>query len=135
MTDTFTEQQRSQLMSRVRNRNTVPEVRVRSLLHQMGYRFRLHRKDLPGTPDIVFPKYRKIIFVHGCFWHGHNQCKRGKRPETNTDFWNTKINKNITRDINAQKSLLDSGWSVTVVWECEIADIKGLQDRLKAFLA
>jgi len=101
----------------------------------MGYRFRLHRKDLPGTPDIVFPKYRKIIFVHGCFWHGHNQCKRGKRPETNTDFWNTKINKNITRDINAQKSLLDSGWSVTVVWECEIADIKGLQDRLKAFLA
>jgi len=135
LTDTFTEQQRSQLMSRVRNRNTVPEVRVRSLLHQMGYRFRLHRKDLPGTPDIVFPKYRKIIFVHGCFWHGHNQCKRGKRPETNTDFWNTKINKNITRDINAQKSLLDSGWSVTVVWECEIADIKGLQDRLKAFLA
>ena len=134
MADTFTPEQRSAVMARVKNRNTTPEKLVRSLLHQRGYRFRLHRKDLPGSPDIVLPRYKSVIFVHGCFWHGHEGCRRGTRPTSNTEFWNVKIDRNIERDTLAIRHLEDTGWRSLTVWQCEIKDTIALQDRLLAFL-
>jgi DNA mismatch endonuclease (patch repair protein) len=92
---------------------------ARSLLHRLGYRFRLHRKDLPGNPDIVLPKYKKIIFVHGCFWHQHQGCSKSKRPETRPEFWNKKLNENIERDKVIIRELQDAGWTVHVIWECQ----------------
>lgn len=112
-------------MSRVRNRNTQQELLVRSLLHRLGFRFRLHRKNLPGSPDIVLPKYHVAIFVHGCFWHGH-ACPRGKLPSTNRPFWQTKITANIERDRQAGRLLQAAGWRVIVVWGCETASIAKL---------
>lgn len=132
MTDTVSPAQRSRNMARVRNRNTAPELLVRKTLHHLGYRFRLHRKDLPGCPDIVLPKYRTAIFVHGCFWHGHD-CRRGRRPQTHTEFWNAKLDKNLARDAAGRRALEALGWSVLVVWECETRDTAGLADRLSAF--
>lgn len=122
-------------MSHVKSKNTVPEVRLRSILHRNGFRFRLNRKDLPGKPDIVLPKYKAVIFVHGCFWHGH-ECKRGQRPQTNVEFWNGKIDKTIERDKQDIMELKELGWRVMVVWECELKksneDI--LVSRIKEFL-
>jgi DNA mismatch endonuclease (patch repair protein) len=103
--DVFSREKRSQIMSRVSGKNTKPELIVRSMLHSMGYRFRLHRSDLPGKPDITLPKYKKIIFVHGCFWHGHQDCQRAKRPTTNKKFWNEKLAKNIERDMLNMKNI------------------------------
>ncbi len=121
-------------MSRIGGKNTKPELIVRSLLHKMGYRFRLHRKDLPGRPDITLPRHKKVIFVNGCFWHGHKNCSRAKRPETNKKFWRDKLDKNIARDkVNASK-LQELGWSVLVVWSCEIKDTGLLTQKLKIFL-
>ena len=134
MADTFTPQQRSAVMARVKNRNTTPEKVVRSLLHQMGYRFRLHRKDLPGSPDIALPRYKTVIFVHGCFWHGHNGCRRGARPTSNIEFWNAKINRNIERDNRAVRELEGIGWRVFTLWQCEMKDIVVLRDRLHRLL-
>lgn len=120
-------------MAHVKSKNTVPEIKLRSMLHRLGYRFRLNRKDLPGKPDIVLSKYKSIIFVHGCFWHGHD-CSRGRRPKTNEEFWNDKINGNIKRDqLNATK-LKELGWQVLVVWECEIKKQDDLIIHLKEFL-
>lgn len=107
-------------MARVRCRDTQPELVVRRLLHRLGYRFRLHRKDLPGHPDIVLPKYRTVIFVNGCFWHQHPGCKRAARPTSNTDFWEKKLNGNQQRDRTVRQQLQDQGWRVLVIWECEI---------------
>lgn len=121
-------------MSRVKGRNTAPEKNVRSLLHRMGYRFRIHLKNLPGNPDIVLPRHRKIIFVHGCFWHGHQGCSRAKRPASNVDFWNHKIDKNIERDISVREKLESLGWKVLVVWQCGIRDKEALQIQLKDFM-
>jgi DNA mismatch endonuclease, patch repair protein len=121
-------------MSRVKGKDTNPERLVRRLLHRLGYRFRLHRKDLPGKPDIVLPKHRKVIFVHGCFWHGHEGCPRAARPTTNVDFWNKKIDGNIRRDIEAQRALASLQWDALVVWQCQTRDIEHLQRRLIAFL-
>lgn len=109
---------RHEIMSRVKNKNTKPEIIVRSLLHQSGFRFRLHRKDLPGTPDITLPKYKTVVFVHGCLWHGHH-CERGKLPKTNRSFWEAKINNNIQRDIANKKALKENGWNVMTIWDCE----------------
>ena len=134
MADTFTPEQRSAVMARVKNRNTTPEKVVRSLLHNMGYRFRLHRKDLPGSPDIVLPRYKTVIFVHGCFWHGHNGCRRGARPTSNTEFWNVKIDRNIERDHLAVRELEKTGWRVFTLWQCEMKDMGVLRDRLHTFL-
>lgn len=134
MADTFTPEQRSAVMARVKNRNTTPEKLVRSLLHQMGYRFRLHRKDLPGSPDIVLPRYKSVIFVHGCFWHGHEGCRRGARPTSNTEFWNAKIDRNIERDCLAVRSLEEDGWHVLTVWQCEMKNSPELQCRIITFL-
>ena len=134
MTDTFTPEQRSAVMARVKNRNTTPEKLVRRLLHQMGYRFRLHRKDLPGSPDIVLPRHKTAIFVHGCFWHGHESCRRGARPTGNRQFWNAKIDRNIERDTLATCLLEEAGWTSLSVWQCEIKDTMALQNRLLAYL-
>ncbi len=121
-------------MSGIRGKDTKPEITVRSLLHKSGFRFRLHRKDLSGTPDIVLPKYNTVIFVHGCFWHGHEGCPRAKRPATNKKFWNEKLDKNIERDRRNQKELTESGWRVLVVWSCEVRHLDILKHKLTAFL-
>lgn len=117
-------------MSRVRSCNTQPELLVRSLLHKMGYRFRLHRKSLPGSPDIVLPKYRTVIFVHGCFWHRHAGCKHATMPEANASYWKEKFEKNRRRDRSHAKCLREMGWKVVVVWECQTKDT----DHLLCFL-
>lgn len=119
MPDIFAPEKRHEIMQNVKTKNTAPEIKLRSLLHKNGFRFRANRKDLPGKPDIVLPKYRAVIFVHGCFWHGHD-CSRGQRPQTNADFWKQKIDRNVIRD-KSDVSLLESlGWRVLIVWECEI---------------
>lgn len=120
-------------MSSVRTKGSAPELIVRRTAHALGYRFRLHRKDLPGTPDLVFPGRKKIIFVHGCFWHSH-KCRKGRRPASNTDFWNTKIDRNTKRDRAAVSALKRAGWSVLVLWECETKASDALSDRLRRFL-
>lgn len=121
-------------MSRVGGKNTKPELKVRSLLHSMGYRFRIHRDDLPGKPDITLPKYKKIIFVHGCFWHGHNGCPRSKRPATNQEFWRDKLDKNIERDKRTVNTLIKLGWDILTVWTCEVKDTEKLKAKLRSFL-
>ena len=126
--DKLTPDQRSEVMSRVKGKDTTPELRVRRALHAMGYRFRLHRKDLPGKPDIVLPKYRLCLFVHGCFWHQHAGCKRATFPATNQAFWKQKLEKNRRRDESAMSALYKAGWQVCVIWECETKD----QDALSA---
>ena len=125
--DVFTEKKRREIMSRVKNRNTRQELLVRSLLHRLGYRFRVHRGDLPGTPDIVLPKYRTAIFVNGCFWHGHS-CPRGRLPASNRDYWKAKINTNIARDRQNYKSLARLQWKTIVVWACETSSLVKLTD-------
>lgn len=121
-------------MSQVKGRDTAPEKAVRSMLHAMGYRFRLHDKRLPGKPDIVLPRHHKVIFVHGCFWHGHQGCNRSKRPKSNVDFWNRKIDGNIRRDIETRGKLRKAGWKVLTVWQCQIRDNEMLETRLGNFM-
>lgn len=132
--DVFSREKRSQIMSRVSGKNTKPELVVRSLLHKMGYRFRLHRKDLPGKPDITLPKYKKVIFVHGCFWHGHTDCPRSKRPTTNGKFWREKLDKNRERDKTSVNNLKELDWDILVVWTCEVNDMFKLKNKLLSFL-
>lgn len=122
MTDTFTPEKRSEIMRRVAGKNTGPELKVRRMLHAMGYRFRLHRKDLPGKPDVYLPKYKTAVFVHGCFWHGHEGCKRATIPATRADYWRDKIAGNRKRDAEAQARLAAMGRRCIVVWECELKD-------------
>lgn len=125
---------RSAVMRAVKGRNTAPELLVRRLLHSLGYRFRLHRRDLPGKPDLVFPIRRKAIFVHGCFWHGHD-CPRGARvPKENRDFWMAKIARNRQRDKTNLRGLQEQGWQALVLWECELKDEAALRRRLADFL-
>jgi len=121
-------------MSRVKGRDTKPEKIVRSLLHAMGHRFRLHRRDLPGKPDVVLPKHRKVIFVHGCFWHGHVGCPRAARPNSNVEFWNKKLDSNMQRDRATQKELAVLGWQHLIVWQCELRDVPTLTHKLEQFL-
>lgn len=135
MTDVFPSDKRSWIMGRVREKNTSPELKVRSLVHHLGYRFRLHRKDLPGKPDLVFPSRNKIIFVHGCFWHGHD-CARGHRvPKTNSEYWIEKIQRNMRRDSKHQSELKAMGWHVLVIWECEINNPKIVVGKIDEFLS
>lgn len=121
MTDSLSPQERSARMAAVRKENTAPEIAIRKALHRLGLRFRLHVKSLPGTPDIVFPKYHAVVFVHGCFWHRHNECKLATTPKSNRQFWENKFEKNISRDIAKTKILESLGWRVFVVWQCEIS--------------
>ncbi len=132
--DVFSKGKRSQIMSRISGKDTKPEMLVRSLLHRMGFRFRLHTKDLPGKPDITLPKHKKVIFVHGCFWHGHKDCPRSKRPSTNVKFWNEKIDGNIKRDKKNIQSLENQDWKTLILWTCEIKDQKTLESKLTSFM-
>lgn len=132
--DILTPEQRFRNMSRVRSTNTKPEKQVRSLLHGMGYRFRLHAKDLPGSPDIVLPKYRAVIFVHGCFWHRHPGCKYASTPATHKEFWTAKFEQNKARDRRVIKLLREKNWNVIIVWQCELRDIAALITKLEANL-
>lgn len=134
MTDKFSAAKRSSIMSSVRSVNTKPEIKVRSLVHRLGYRFRLHRRNLPGVPDLVFASRRKVLFVHGCFWHGHQDCTRSQRPASNADFWNLKLSRNIERDEENTKTLEQLGWQVGIVWECQTKSSEKLRERLEAFL-
>ncbi len=120
MVDFLSPSERSERMSRIRSSNTAPEVALRRALHALGFRFRLHRKDLPGKPDIVLPRYKTAIFVHGCFWHRHDGCKVANTPKSNTEFWTEKFDRNVARDIRAREMLEAKGWKVIVVWECEL---------------
>ena len=120
-------EQRSRNMSAIKSKNTKPEITLRKLLHSMGYRFRLHRKDLPGSPDIVLPKYKTVIFVHGCFWHRHENCKYATTPKTRKEFWEKKFIENINRDNLNQANLSLKGWKIIIIWECQLkGDIKKL---------
>ncbi|PNG24865.1 very short patch repair endonuclease [Methylocella silvestris] len=126
--------ERSAIMRAVKSTNTRPEMIVRSLAHRLGFRFRLHRKNLPGCPDLVFASRRKAIFVDGCFWHGHD-CKRGARmPKTNASYWSAKIARNRSRDARTREELMAQGWDVLTIFECETKDLIGLRARLEAFL-
>jgi len=133
MVDHLTAERRSALMARVRGKNTSPEMIVRRIVHGAGYRYRLHRRDLPGRPDIVFGPRRKVIFVHGCFWHQHS-CSKAKRPTTNVELWNEKLDRNVTRDRKIIEQLQEAGWQSLVIWECETADAGALLRRIIAFL-
>ena len=132
--DVFSKGKRSQIMSRISGKDTKPEILVRSLLHRMGYRFRLHKKELPGKPDITLPKHKKVIFVHGCFWHGHENCPRSKRPSTNVVFWNKKINGTIERDKQNIQNLENLGWETLILWTCEIKNHDVLKRKLTSFM-
>jgi DNA mismatch endonuclease (patch repair protein) len=134
MTDNLTPEQRRFNMSRIRSTNTRPEMFVRSLVHRMGYRFRLHGRDLPGKPDLVFPSRRKVIFVHGCFWHMHG-CRFGSvKPKSNADYWQNKRLSNVERDKGHLAALKDAGWQVFIVWECQIKSPEKLRENLLEFL-
>ena len=133
--DTLSPQDRSALMSRVRGKDTTPELVVRRLAHRHGYRFRLHRKDLPGSPDLVFPRLKKAIFVHGCFWHGHLGCRAGRLPKSRVDYWSAKISRNKERDAEALAELRNLGWQVLVIWECETKDAGIIERKLDNFIS
>jgi DNA mismatch endonuclease (patch repair protein) len=134
VTDVFTPEKRSAVMRRVKGRDTSPELKVRKLLTRLGARYRLHRKDLPGNPDIVLPGRKLAIFVHGCFWHGHD-CARGARvPKQNRDYWLAKVARNTARDGAAQAALAAAGWRVVVLWECDMKDEAALSERLADLL-
>lgn len=134
--DKLTPLRRSENMRRIRSKDTQPELAVRKLVHRLGYRFRLHAKSLPGNPDLVFPSRRKIILVHGCFWHQHASpsCKITRQPKSNLQFWEPKLRRTIDRDATNHKALLREGWRVLTVWECEVRDIKALTKTLTRFL-
>ena len=131
--DTRTVEQRRRIMQAVKSRDTGPEMVVRRLLHSLGYRYRLHRKDLPGKPDVAFLSRRKAIFVHGCFWHGHG-CPKGRLPKSRLDYWEPKLSGNKERDRRKEEELRSMGWGVLVIWQCETADLEVLARRLHGFL-
>ena len=137
MTDVVSPAKRSQMMSGIKGKNSLPEMLVRKALFAMGYRFRLHRRDLPGTPDIAMPGRRIAIFVHGCFWHAHQGCKYAKTPSTRTEFWTAKLQGNIERDRRATDKLAEMGWRVLNVWECSTRDPEaaaGLSEALRRWI-
>jgi DNA mismatch endonuclease (patch repair protein) len=120
MSDRISSEIRSAVMSRIRSKDSKPERMVRSALHMQGFRFRLHRKDLPGKPDIVLPGFRTVIFVHGCFWHQHQHCKDGHRPQSRLEYWGPKLDRNVERDKKNKHDLEKAGWRVIILWECEV---------------
>lgn len=133
MADTRSPEQRRRIMRSVGTKDTGPEMVVRRLLHRLGYRYRLHQRDLPGTPDIVFPGRQRAIFVHGCYWHGHG-CSKGRLPKSNEEYWGTKIARNRKRDAAKEAALRELGWGVLAVWQCEIKDEVTLAEKLRNFL-
>ncbi len=125
---------RSRIMRAVPQSHSKPEVRVRRVLHRLGYRFRLHVKGLPGTPDIILPKHRTVIFVHGCYWHRHEECRYSTTPKTRTEFWKEKFNRNVERDARKREELEELGWRVITIWECETKNDNDLEARLRSYL-
>ena len=134
MADTVSPATRSRIMAQVKSKGMKPELRVRRLLHGLGYRYRLHRADLPGRPDLVFPARRKVVFVNGCFWHRHAGCGKVRIPATNRDYWLAKLERNHARDIRNIALLTGQGWAVATVWECELRDLAATAERLVDFL-
>jgi DNA mismatch endonuclease, patch repair protein len=138
MGDNISAEKRSEIMSHVRSRHTEPEILVRYLIHRMGFRFRLHVDTLPGTPDIVLPRLRKIVFVNGCLWHGHARCSRAKLPSSNGEFWMAKVKRNKKRDRQVISDLQSLGWDVMVVWQCRLRSKTGqiaVETTLRQFLS
>ena len=129
--DRLSRSARSQLMAKVRSRNSKPELKVRGVAHRLGYRFRIHDKRLPGTPDLIFPRLRLAMFVHGCFWHRHSGCSRASSPATNATTWSDKFERNIARDAKAVSDLTALGWDCVIIWECETRDTASLEARLR----
>lgn len=134
MIDSVTPARRSEIMGRVRSRDTKPEIMVRRMIHGMGYRYRLYAKDLPGRPDLTFRSRRKVIFVHGCFWHRHPKCALARLPKSRKTFWLPKLEMNRQRDMKNKHALLRLGWSVLIIWECELGDIATVETRIRRFL-
>ena len=134
MTDTISSERRSANMRAVHSRDTQPEISVRKIVYESGYRYRLNREELPGKPDMVFIGKRKVIFVHGCFWHQHKGCKRATMPQSNVAFWQSKLARNVERDAEQMRSLKANGWKALVVWECETKKKLKLANRLRRFL-
>lgn len=134
--DKISRNKRSENMRRIKSQNTRPEMIVRRLCHALGYRYRLHQTNLPGKPDLVFSRRKAVVFVHGCFWHQHpcKDCADSRRPKSNTDFWNTKLDGNVERDAQTIAGLKEDGWNVLVVWECETRDVESLKVRIIKFL-
>lgn len=132
--DVFSPEKRSQVMSRIRSKDTKPEKIIRSILHKLCFRFRINRKDLPGTPDIVLPKHKTVIFVHGCFWHQHEGCKIASKPKSNSEYWKAKFTKNVERDKKTQEDLRVMGYRVIVIWECEVKKFQQSPEILKSIL-
>ncbi|MEP9380316.1 very short patch repair endonuclease [Aquabacter sp. CN5-332] len=132
--DRISQERRSQNMSRIRGRNTKPELLVRKAAHGLGYRFRLHHKSLPGSPDLVFPKRKIALFVHGCFWHRHDNCKYCYQPKSNVEFWVRKFQTNVTRDERVRKELEALGWRTAVIWQCQTGEPDSLAGTLKGIL-
>lgn len=132
LVDHISSERRSWLMSRVRSKNTSPEMRVRRAAHALGLRFRLHRKDLPGKPDLVFPKYRTVMFVHGCFWHRHPHCTKASLPRTRAEYWSQKFAQNMQRDADVSERLRILGWRVLTIWECETKSAARTEQLLRA---
>jgi len=133
-TDIVSPEHRSKIMAMIKGKNTKPEMLVRSVCHEMGLRYRLHRKDLPGKPDLVFPKHRLCIFVHGCFWHRHLGCKYAYTPKSRLDFWLPKLARNVERDLAAQQALQALGWRVVIVWECHTKNREFLRNEIRITL-
>ena len=132
--DTVSPQRRSEIMAKVRSKDSRPELLVRKTAFALGYRYRLHRRDLPGCPDLVFPARRKVIFVHGCFWHRHARCKLARMPKSRLEFWTAKLESNRKRDLRSQRALRLAGWQVLILWECHLCDLDRLRDRIGGFL-
>lgn len=137
MADKLSPEQRSKNMGKIRSKGTSPETAVRKLTHRLGFRFRLHRKDLPGKPDLVFPGKKKVILVHGCFWHQHDDpaCKIARIPKSKTDYWIPKLQGNVERDKQHLHALEDMGWQVLILWECETKELEALEKRITGFLS
>lgn len=134
MADVFLPAVRSAIMARIKGKNTTPEMRVRRLLHAMGFRYSLHRAKLPGKPDIVLTRHHKVIFIHGCFWHCHTGCPRAAMPTSNVQFWHRKLTGNKNRDQRVRRELRKNGWKVLVIWQCQLKNIDSLTRRLLRFL-
>jgi DNA mismatch endonuclease (patch repair protein) len=132
--DSVSPERRSEIMGRVAGENTGPEIAVRRLLHRLGYRFRLHRKNLPGKPDVVLPKWRTVVLIHGCFWHRHDGCPNTRTPKSKVEFWTRKFAENVERDRKAKAQLESLGWRVLVIWECELKDVEALAERVEHFI-
>jgi DNA mismatch endonuclease (patch repair protein) len=135
MVDRLPPERRSENMRRIRSQNTIPELVLRTLVHKLGHRFRLHHKDLPGKPDLVFPSLRKVIFVHGCFWHQHSKCREGRIPGSRREYWLPKLTRNQERDATTRRVLKKEGWKVLVVWECQLKSRAKVNKIVSRFLA